>query len=561
MDTKTAIELVSTAIRARTPVIAIESSEETRIIDAIMGLAAQPTTNVQGQVLVESRMVLQWTTTEGIVPLSLKEDLEFGQPELPRSADPAESLLGYCHWASGSDVKSNAPADDLTAVSRALDERASILVMCDVHRFINGGEGGKADVTTIRALRDAFSLLRRSKSVAILIAPHFADMGDAGHDILKIDWPLPALSELADMVREAGAKLGDRIPVRLNGDTEVLARTLSGLTWTEAMRTLSMAMVKAGELSVEACAGLILDVKAGILKNQRGLEMIQPTDDLSKVGGLELLKAEMAGLPNTLTTAAKAANVKPPRGILLAGPPGTGKTLSAKVAGAAANLPVFIWSVGETHSKYLGESAQYARDVLRAVDAIDNCILVVDEADTQLSAGNDGDNAAYEQVLGMVLTWMQEKTSNVVVILTSNHPEKMRHALMERCDQKWFVDYPNLAACEQIVGIHLGKRNLTLSADEVKDLAGIAHSKTLAGRNIEDAIDRANRIAFNGGRRMTAADLADVLARTKGLVQNRPEEAHAIRQWCLNHCEPASRPETTTTAVREVVAGPVDVEL
>ena len=60
---------------------------------------------------------------------------------------------------------------------------------------------------------------------------------------------------------------------------------------------------------------------------------------------------------------------------------------------------------------------------------------------------------------------------------------------------------------------------------------------------------------------MTAADLADVLARTKGLVQNRPEEAHAIRQWCLNHCEPASRPETTTTAVREVVAGPVDVEL
>lgn len=561
MDTKTTVELLSTAIRARTPVIAIESSEETRIIDAIMGLAAEPTTNVQGQVLVESRMVFQWTTTEGIVPLAVKEGLEFGQPDLPASPDPAESLLGYCHWASGSDVKQNAPADDMTALSRALDERASILVMCDVHRFICAGEGGKADVTSIRALRDAFSLLRRSKSVAILIAPHFADLGDAGHDVLKIEWPLPSLNELADMVREAGAKLGDRIPVRLNGDTEVLARTLSGLTWTEAMRTLSMAMVKAGELSVEACADKILDVKAGILKNQRGLEMIQPTDDLSKVGGLELLKAEMAGLPNTLTTAAKAANVKPPRGILLAGPPGTGKTLSAKVAGAAANLPVFIWSVGETHSKYLGESAQYAREVLRAVDAIDNCILVVDEADTQLSAGNDGDNAAYEQVMGMVLTWMQEKTSNVVVILTSNHPEKLRHALMERCDQKWFADYPSQAACEQIIQIHLGKRNLTLSADEVKDLAGIAHSKTLAGRNIEDAIDRANRIAFNGGRRMTAADLADVLARTKGLVQNRPEEAHAIRQWCLNHCEPASRPETTTTAVREVVAGPVDVEL
>lgn len=562
MDTKQAISTLRTAVRARTPLIAIESSEESRIIDAIIGMASQPVTNVNGDVLVESRQVMRWTTTEGVVPMTVKENLEFPGFEPLPAPDPAEALISYCHWATCSDVADQAN-DDLEAVGRAMTERASILVMCDIHRFISGGEGGKADVTTIRALRDAFAMLRRSKSAAILIAPVFSDLGDADHDILKIEWPLPSLTELTNMIKEAGANMAGRIPVELNGDTEVLARTLTGLTYTEAMRTLSMAMVKAGKLSVDSCADVILATKAQILKNQRGLEMIQPDAGLESVGGLELLKAEFAGLAKSLSLDAKKRHVKPPRGILLAGPPGTGKTLSAKVAGAAANLPVFIWSVGETHSKYLGESAQFARDVLKAVDAIDHCILVVDEADTQLSSGGESDNAAYEQVLGMILTWMQDKQSNVIVILTSNHPERLRHALFERCDVKWFVDYPNRAACEQIVNIHLGKRDVSLTEDEAADLARIAHDRNLAGRNIEDAIDRANRLAFNQDRALTYDDLAGILSRTKGLALSRPQESQAIRNWCAEECEPASLPDDTptTATVRHIKSGPLDVEL
>lgn len=560
MDTKDAISLLETAIRARTPLIAIESSEEGRIIESIKALAAEPTLNLSGDVLVESRSVFQWTVTEGIIPLRIADaDWEFGAPDFEPNASPAASLQGFCFWASGDDVQANVGLDDLDALNRALTERASILILLDVHRFL-GGEGG-GDKQTLRALRDGFSMLRRSKSAAILIAPYFADLGDAGHDILKIDWPLPSRDELADMIREAAAKMADRIPVRLNGDTDVLARALCGLTWTEAMRTLSMAMVKAGALSVDACADIILEVKANILKGQRGLEMITPDGDLSMVGGLDLLKEAMAALPAALTSEARARHIKPPRGVLLAGPPGTGKTLTAKVAGAAAKLPVFIWSVGETHSKYLGESAQFAREVLRAVDAIDHCLLVVDEADTQLSGGNDGDNAAYEQVLGMILTWMQDKTSNVVVVFTTNHPERMREAMLDRCNQLWFVDYPDQDAAAQIIDIHLRKRGMSLPESDIAALAGIAAGKSLAGRNIEDAIDRANTNAFMAGRPMAATDLASVLERARGLMQNRPEEAQAIRQWCLNHCEPATSTKTSTAYVRRTSAGPVDVEL
>lgn len=562
MDTKQATATLSTAIRARTPVIAIASSEETRVIDAIMNLASQPTVNMAGAILVQSRMVFQWTITNGIIPLSATPDnLEFGAPAFEPNADPGLSLLQYCEWAAARDVQAATEGtDDLGATGRAIDERASILVLCDVHRFINTSDGG--DKVTLRALRDAFAMLRRSKSVAILLAPVFVNLGDAGHDILKINWPLPSVSELTDMIREAAAKLGDRIPVNLNGDTEVLARALGGMTWNEAMRTLSMAMVEAGALSVEACAERILAIKASILKNQRGLEMITATGDLNDVGGLDLLKAEMAALPASLTLAAKNRHVKPPRGILLAGPPGTGKTLTAKVAGAAANMPVLIWSVGETHSKWLGESAQYTREVLSAVDAIDNCILVVDEADTQLAEGGEGDSAAHQEQMGMVLTWMQEKTSNVVVMFTSNHPERMRDALLERCNQRWFVDYPDQDACEQIIAIHLRKRDMALTRGEIASLAALASSKSLAGRNIEDAIDRANSLAFMAGRAMTADDLSAALNRAKGLMQNRADQAKSIRQWCMDHCEPASTPKSALVpGARHTPAGVVDVEL
>ena len=136
----------------------------------------------------------------------------------------------------------------------------------------------------------------------------------------------------------------------------------------------------------------------------------------------------------------------------------------------------------------------------------------------------------------------------MVVVITTNHPERLRHALLERCDRHWFVDYPGLAACKQVLEIHLRKRNLSdaLTAEQINDLAALAHSKSFAGRNIEFNIEKAHAGAFMDDRVMDYSDLHGVMIASKGLMEKRPEEAQAIRKWCLDECQLATTPEETS---------------
>jgi AAA+ superfamily predicted ATPase len=546
MNSKKATDLLRTAIRARTPVIAVESSEEARIIALIKGMASEPTLSLTGDTIVEARTVFVWTVTKGLVLAQGTDEME--NPFVEPSQDPTAAILDFVKYVSGD--------GDIDTIR----ERASILVMCDPHRFLNRAEdGGQGDVVLMRALRDMAQALRKTSSVAVLLAPRFGGLGDADREVYKLDWPLPTVEELTCMVRKAGQRLEARgLPVALNGDAEVLGRALAGLTETEATRVLSLAIMDAHELSVAACGPIIVRHKADVLEAQQGVELIEPLETLNDVGGLDLLKAEVSRLPALLTSEARAAKVRAPRGFLFAGPPGTGKSLTAKVASGGL-MPILRWEPASSKSKWVGSSTENTLAVLKAADAIDQCVLWIDEADTGLKDGTEGDSGVSDEMMGIVLTWMQERTSNVVVVMTTNHPERLRHAMMERLDSKWFVDYPGLDACRQIIKIHLRKRDLGWTEEMVETLANLAVSKTLAGRNIEQAIEAAHRTAFLAGRVITTEDIAHELAKTKGLVEQRPPEAKAIRDWCQAHCQPASSPDRQE--ITEVKADSFDLEI
>ena len=102
-----ALETLATAIRARTPVIAIESTEEERITSAITRMARQPTINSEGLEVVGARTVLTWSHTRGITGPQAPEDWA-------QLTDPAAALAEYSAWASASGVDpepNEAPAD------------------------------------------------------------------------------------------------------------------------------------------------------------------------------------------------------------------------------------------------------------------------------------------------------------------------------------------------------------------------------------------------------------------------------------------------------------------
>lgn len=541
------------AMAARIPVVAIASDEEDRVLTAIQEIASEPVTNLGGDIIVESRIVYRWTLTEGIRRLGkLPEDYiyEFstiqnpdtGENE-PNTSDPMQAIQDFIEYSADGNVP-------------VMQERASILVMCDLHRFVNPHEaGGKGDIHVIRALRDLASTLRKSQSCAVLLSPHFSDLGDGKRDIMTIDWPLPSTSELIGLVETAAKKLEGRLDkVDLNGETETMARALAALTWTEATRVLSQAIIETRRLTIEDTAPVIIRQKAEILKAAQGAELEYPDETVRDVGGLEVLKAEVANLPRLLSSEAKELNVDPPRGYLFAGPPGTGKSLTAKVMSGGV-MPVLRWDPALSRSKFIGESAANTSGVLKAAEALAPCVLWIDEGDTSLTEGSvESDGGVRGEMVGQVLTWMQERGEDVIMVMTTNHPERLRHAMTERFDRKFLVDYPNLDACHEIIKIHLRKRGIDLVYAVTASLACTAHLRTLSGRAIENAIKSALRKAFLDGKQVTGTYVKEELKLAVSTYSERPDEIDTIRKHCANWerasedaeaIEPSGTKETT----------------
>jgi ATP-dependent 26S proteasome regulatory subunit len=579
-----AIAQLERAIRARIPLIGIETAEEGRVMEEIEKLAAKATVGVTGDIEVESRVVFKWTHTNGIVrqgklptctacdksdftaEMTLTKDEEglsiYSCPqcqntvpaEFPQGTeDPSFAIQDFVTWAVGDGRR------------ETYLERASILVMCDIHRFLMPAEaGGENSTRTMRALRDLAAMLPPTKSVAVLMAPYLGSLGDAGRHVHKVQWPLPTIDELTDMVRGVGKRLEaqNRVPVDMNGATEDLGAALAGLTFDEAVRVLKLVVVQEKRLEPDM-APMLMALKAQVLEQSTGIKVRIPRFTLDDVGGLDLLKEDVKRLPKYLKQGAKDANVRAPRGYLLGGPPGIGKSLVAEVMAAAANIPLLEWNLGESKSKWYGESEQQVAEVLRAADAVGRCVLWIDEGEKQTSAGGDGEgHEVTESIMGAMLSWMQDNEGDVIIAMTVNHPDRLRDELVSRFDSKWFIDYPNADAAEAIIDIHTSRRGVKLDESDIATMAKAAVANELCGREIEHLIEEAKRQAFFEDRSMAAADLLDLVSTTKGLAMQpkRKSNIDSMRRECIGQFKPAAS-YTATLAARHTQGDGLEIDL
>ncbi|MBD2682989.1 MULTISPECIES: ATP-binding protein [Nostoc] len=192
--------------------------------------------------------------------------------------------------------------------------------------------------------------------------------------------------------------------------------------------------------------------KIELLKRIYSIEFLQPP--ATAIGGLELMQEAFKTYKRLLTTLAKAYNLRLPKGILLIGPPGTGKSYSAKASSAQLGLPLIILEWGSFRS--YGNLAEYKlKNLLALVDRINRIILYLDDFDK----GFAGDDDLSKRLAGMLLTWMQERTSEVLIIASANNiqwlpPELTRSG---RFDEIFKVDLPNYGERHEIFKIHLAR--------------------------------------------------------------------------------------------------------
>lgn len=552
--TTKAMEALEIAVRARVPLIGIETTEEARIVSCIRELADRPVVSLSGEgAVAPERLVFRWTYTGGVILerpkykdedgliAPLPDDLDSRYAEAERwwkaegrkpTNQPYSAVSQFVLWARG-DAE---PGNDLD--KGLMTERASVLIMHDLHRFLGAGEGS-GDTASIRAMRDLFYGLLPTKSYAAITAPELSALGDSNKEIVVIHWPLPDVDELTAMVRVTAERVN--VPVAddvKNGGAEIMGQALTALTWTQAGFVLRQAMVKAKQLSAEVCTPIISQMKAGILRQQQGIKLIEP-EPLDHIGGLDLLKEAVASYPDLLNKEARDANVRPPRAILLSGPPGTGKSLACKTVGGG-RLPILRWSPQESKNKYLGETAANVRGVLDAADAIDLCILWIEEINLIFNKGSEKHETS-DETQQQVLEWMQERTSHCIVVATTNYPGDLPEPLRDRFEDRWFVDLPrNTAEALQVFTIHLGKRGLQhlCTAEELPAIAASTVRNNINPRGIEQAIEAAHRVAFTAKRDLAIEDLTRQIETRAQMTRNTINAIEQMRQeaatWSMN---------------------------
>jgi SpoVK/Ycf46/Vps4 family AAA+-type ATPase len=188
---------------------------------------------------------------------------------------------------------------------------------------------------------------------------------------------------------------------------------------------------------------------------------------------------------------------------------------------------------GALYDKWQGESERKLREALRVADAMQPCVLWMDEIEKGLAGGDsasDGTGAG-KRMLGTLLTWMAERRSSVFLVATANDIEALPPELMRkgRFDEIFFVDLPNEPVRAGIFRIHLNKHRVAFDDSALARL--VAASRGCSGAEIEAAIVGARYEAHGANKTAEVAMVAAELARTQPLSVTRAEAIDALRAW------------------------------
>lgn len=237
---------------------------------------------------------------------------------------------------------------------------------------------------------------------------------------------------------------------------ETLIRTCLGLPIGELEMTLQRVLGFAN--TVEQVTDGVLVYKKSKLKGQ-GVEFISEPD-VPEAGGMDLLEGMLERAAALLKPEAREHNLKFPKGMILWGPPGTGKSLSAKLAAKKMGVPMVSADWAGLRGATAYESRKNLREFLQFCDANGEYGLVLYFDDFEKGfAGfdSDSDGGVSRQLAGKLLTWMQERTSQVLVMATVNRLEFLPPELIRRFDDIIFVDLPHTGARYEIFKLHLAK--------------------------------------------------------------------------------------------------------
>jgi SpoVK/Ycf46/Vps4 family AAA+-type ATPase len=419
-------------------------------------------------------------------------------------------------------------------------------------RLFHHSMSGMSDSPEIQArLLDLIPDFKVSKRMLVVTSPYVKLPPELEKEFAVIESKLPTAGQLMETLN--GIVSGSNLKGPLAPDEDrkhQLIDSALGLTTMEAENALTLSIIRPRIRKDKLIwdPKIVLEEKCSALKKTGLLEYIPaPADGMDQIGGLDNLKGWVRKRKRAFTEEAKAFGLAAPRGLLLVGPPGTGKSLTAKAVSGELNLPLLRLDMGKMYGSLVGQSEANIRGAINIAEAIAPCVVWIDEIEKGVSGANAGalDSGVGARVLGTLLTWMQEKTSPVLVYATANNVHAMPPELLRkgRFDEIFFVDLPSFEERKEILRIHLtrvGRWKLVESKKIDIDHLAADTTENFTGSEIKAAIEDGMFTAFDNSRELSQADLQDAFDSTQSLYKTMKESIDATRKWCETRARPAN---------------------
>lgn len=415
----------------------------------------------------------------------------------------------------------------------------NLIVLKDIHHELNN----PIIISLIKRIAEYNSYNDKFHTIIIIISSKLVIPIEIESYITVFDIHLPNSDEILKIIKEFIESIDISIERNVIND---IALSFKGLSEFQIKQILRLAYQNGGYINEEDKL-LILKEKEQFIKKSGMLEIINFTDTINDIGGLENLKDWLnrkAHIFKHLDSALKYG-VDTPKGIMIVGMPGCGKSLTAKVTSSLFEIPLARLDVGRLLGKYVGESEENMRQALRLAEAISPCVLWVDEIEKAFSGiGREGSGSDVTmRLFGQFLTWMQEKQSTVFIVATANDistipPEFLRKG---RFDELFFVDLPNPEERKSILEIHLKKRRKW--SKNIDTITLIKETNGFSGSDLEAVVKDAIENAFiNGLREISTDTLIASIKNTKSISSTLKDKIETLKAEISKvDIKPASR--------------------
>ena len=448
-----------------------------------------------------------WSTTEGLVDTS--------DGSIRAATDPLEALQ----------------------VVGELPEN-SIILLRDLHMFLQDN-----NPVLTRALKDALAVGKTKGKCLIVLGCRQVLPPELEREFTLLDFSLPDKSALG-IVLDGICQSAKLKPIKGDERDQILDAA-SGLTCTEAENAFALSVVAS-----KAVIPLnVATEKAQTVKRNGLLELVDCKEGLSDIGGLDVLKDWLLKRRDAFSAKATAYGLPSPKGLLIVGIPGTGKSLTAKATASVFGRPLLKLDAGKLYGSLVGQSEQNLRTVIQTAEAIAPCCLWVDEIEKGLSGSKSSgstDGGTSARVLGSLLSWLQEKRSQVFVVATANDVTQLPPELLRkgRLDEMFFVDLPNQQERETIWGIQIRKHG---RKPEKFDIGALAMgSEGFTGAEIEQSVIDSLYASFAEGREPGMLDISRALSEPVPLSKLMSEQIAGLRKWAQGRCRMATSPVRET---------------